>query len=183
MRFLKWALGLVLLLGVAFVVGGLVLPASTHVERSVAIARPPAEVFAVLNSFQRFNEWSPWAGLDPQAQYSYEGPASGAGAKMRWTSQKPEVGSGAQTILESVPDSKVVVDLDFGSQGKAIATYTIVAGGAGSRVTWGFDSKPSDNLLERWLGAWFGLLMDKLIGPDFERGLAKLKQVLESPPA
>ena len=72
-----------LLVGVLFAVG-FVLPASTHVERSITIACPPAEVFAMLNSYQRFNAWSPWHGRDPKTVYTFEGPAEGVGAGMRW---------------------------------------------------------------------------------------------------
>ena len=179
---LKSLLGLLLVLGVVFVAGGLLLPASSHVERSITIERPPAEVFAMLDSYQRYNEWSPWFELDPEARYTYAGTQSGVGAKMAWASQRPEVGSGSQTIIESVPDQKVITELDFGEQGKAVAVFRIAPEGRGSKVVWAFDSTPSDKLLTRWVGSWFGLLMDKLIGRDFEKGLAKLKTVLESEP-
>ncbi|HEY5972404.1 MAG TPA: hypothetical protein VIT22_10655 [Pseudoxanthomonas sp.] len=78
-----------------------------------------------------------------------------------------------------MPDRKVVTELDFGEQGKAIAVFRITPEG-GSRVVWAFDSTLSDRLLTRWVGSWFGLLMDKLIGWDFEKGLAKLEAVLET---
>lgn len=177
---LRLLLGLVLALGVVFVAGGLLLPASAHVERSITIDRPPAEVFALLNSYQRYNEWSPWFELDPDARYTYSGSPSGAGAKMAWVSQEPGVGSGSQAIIESLPNRKVVTELDFGDQGKAVATFLITPEGSGSKVVWAFDSTPSDSLPARWLGSWFGLLLDKLVGPDFEKGLAKLKAVLEN---
>ena len=107
MSVLKRLLVAVLLLVGVVIVGGFVLPASTHVERSTTIARPPAEVFAMLNSYRRFNEWSPWHGRDPNTVYTYEGPAEGVGAGMRWSSEQSDVGKGRQTIVESVPDRKV----------------------------------------------------------------------------
>jgi len=86
------------LIGVAFV-----LPASAHVERSITIARPAAQVFAVVNSYRRFNEWSPWAAKDPSAHYTVSGPVAGVGAKhsvrrvtVRRAHQHVEVGAGPE---------------------------------------------------------------------------------------
>ncbi len=157
---------------------GLFLPAKTHVERSIAIAAPPARVFAEVNSFKEFNAWSPWYELDPGAAYALEGPASGVGAKTSWKSEK--LGSGSQTITASEPDSRVVVALDFGEMGRSTATYTIVPDGAGSKLTWGFDTEHGWNLMERYMGFF---LFDGWIGSDYEKGLKKLKAKIESAPA
>lgn len=173
MKFLKWLLGALALLGVVLIGGALLLPSSTHVERTVVIERPVAQVHATLNSFARFNQWSPWFAADPQAKYSYSGPTEGVGARMQWAGTQA-VGTGSQTILESAPD-KIVVALDFdGSQARA--TYALAAEGAQrTRVTWSFDSQHGFNPLGRWMG----LLFDKMIGGDYERGLAALKTLLE----
>lgn len=168
----KGLLYLLVLLGVVFVVGGFLLPASTHVERSISIARPPGEVYAVLDSYQRFNEWSPWYELEPTAKYSYSGPESGVGASMAWEGEK--VGKGNQRITESVPQLKIVNALDFdGTQ--AIGSFTLKGEGDGTRVSWAMDSEHGSNLVSRW----FGLLLDSMVGKDYDKGLAKLKQVLE----
>src|SRR5450755_3789424 len=98
-RLLVFLAGVVVLL----VCIALFLPDSAHVERSITIARPSSEVFAVLNSFRRFNEWSPWFDLDPQAKYTFSGPVSGVGAKSSWTGNK-DVGTGSQEIVESKPN-------------------------------------------------------------------------------
>ncbi|QWP76619.1 SRPBCC family protein [Lysobacter sp. K5869] len=172
---LKGLFYLVVLLALVFAGGGLLLPDKTHVERSTTIDRPPAQVYAMLDSFKRFNEWSPWYQLEPGAKYSYSGPDSGVGAGMAWNGEK--VGRGSQRIAESVPPGKIAVALDFdGSQ--ATATYTLAAEGEGTRVTWALDSDHGYNLIARW----FGLLMEKMVGKDYEQGLARLKQVLESDP-
>ncbi|GGD43541.1 SRPBCC family protein [Pseudoxanthomonas indica] len=175
MKFLKWTLALLALLGVVLVGGSLVLPADTRVERSVLIERPTAEVFATLNSFRRFNEWSPWFGADPQAKYEYTGPAEGVGAGMQWSGNRA-VGSGSQKILESQPNQKIVVALDFGGSA-ATATYLLSPEGSGTRVTWRFETRHGYNPLNRWMG----LLFEKMIGGDFERGLGSLKHLLERP--
>lgn len=176
MKALKVIAGIVLVLVAVFVAGGFLLPASTHLERSVAIARPPADVHAMLDSFRRFNEWSPWAEADPNARYRHSGPERGVGAKLSWTGDPNSVGTGSQEIIESRP-GRVVTALDFGQMGQARATFTIVPEGAGSRVTWAFDTDHA-GIADRW----FGLLLERMVGGDYEKGLAKLKAVMEAEP-
>jgi effector-binding domain-containing protein len=188
MRFVKRLLKLlilvlVLLIGVAFL-----LPASVHVERSIVIERPASEVFAVVNSFKLFNAWSPWAEKDPNAKYTFEGPRSGVGAKISWVGNE-QVGSGNQTITESdsqQADKRVGNAIDFDEMGKVSADFFLSPVAKGSQVRWtmdmnlpmSFDQKFVSNLIGRYMG----LFMDKLVGPDYERGLAKLKILLEGFP-
>lgn len=177
MKLLRRALAVLVVLGLLLVAGSMLLPASTHVERSVVIDRPPAQVFSVVNSFQRFREWSPWAAYDPDAKYTFEGPASGVGARMTWAGNR-SVGSGSQEIVESLPSSRVGIALNFDGS-LAQAAYTLAPEGNGTRLTWSFDSRHGYNPMSRM----FGLLFDRMIGPDYEKGLAKLKALLESEPA
>ncbi|MBT2746437.1 MULTISPECIES: SRPBCC family protein [unclassified Lysobacter] len=173
---LKGLLYLVVLLAAVFVVGGFLLPSSSHVERSITIDRPPGEVHAMLDSYKRFNEWSPWFEIEPTAKYAYSGPESGVGAAMSWEGAK--VGKGSQRITESVPQQKVVNALDFdGTQATGI--FGLQVQGAGTRVTWTLESEHGNNLVSRWFGL---LLLDSMVGKDYEKGLAKLKLVLESEP-
>ena len=177
MKLLKWLLAVLVVLGAVLVGGGLLLPANSHLQRSITIDRPPAEVFAILDSFQRFNEWSPWFDLDPAAKYTYSGPVAGVGAKMAWAGNSA-IGSGSQEIIESRPGERIVNALDFGGS-QATAGYRLVAEGGGSRVTWSMDSAHGYNPVNRWFGA---VLLDDVIGKDYEKGLAKLKAVLEGGP-
>ena len=173
MRFFKWVLAAIAAVGLVLALGGLLLPATTHVERSVVIDRSPEQVFTTLNSFERFSAWSPWAEYDPQARYTFEGPASGVGARMRWSGNR-SVGSGSQEITTSEPHRRVVVALDFdGSQ--AQAAYLLEPEGDGTRLTWAFDTEHGMNPFKRWLG----LVFDRMIGADYEKGLRKLKSLLE----
>lgn len=176
MKLIKWLLMAVVALGLVLVGGSLFLPATSHVERSVHIDKPPAEVFAVLDSFQRFNEWSPWFEMDPNAQYSYAGPAAGVGARMSWVGS-PAVGSGSQEIQVSEAPRRIVNALDFGSS-QATGTYTLSADGQGTQLVWSLDSEHGYNPINRWFGALF---LDRMVGPDFDKGLAKLKALLEKP--
>jgi effector-binding domain-containing protein len=163
----------VLLCGVAYL-----LPQQCHVERATTIAAPPATVFTLVNGYKRFNEWSPWAEMDPNAEYAYSGPATGVGAKLAWKGNPKTVGEGSQTITASNPYSSVHVDLDFGAQGLAKSVYTLTPEAGGTHVTWGFDTDLGMNPVSRY----FGLMFDGMIGKDFEKGLGKLKTLAESLP-
>lgn len=173
MKMIRWVLAAIAVLGAVFVAGGMLLPSTTHVERSIVIQCSPAQVFDTLDSFGRFNAWSPWAEYDPQAKYTFEGPARGVGARMRWVGNRA-VGSGSQEITASEPHRRIAVALDFdGSQ--AQASYVLAQEGPGTHVTWAFDSAHGMNPFKRWLG----LVFDRMIGADYEKGLAKLKAMLE----
>lgn len=160
-----------------FAVGGL-LPDHAQVERGIHIERSPAAIHAVLDGYGRFNEWSPWAERDPAANYEYSGPRSGVGATLHW-SGNAEVGEGTQRIVESVPGERVVSALDFGDRGRATAAFVLAPRDAGTDVVWRFRADFEGRLIDRW----FGLFFDRMIGGDYERGLARLKTLLESEPA
>ncbi len=170
------ATGLLLLVLVLAVVG-FFLPASVHIERSITIDRPTTLVFDLVNTLRRFNDWSPWYPRDPQAQFRYEGPESGVGAKLSWAGNN-KVGSGTQTIIESQANSAIKVALEFGPKDKATATYRFVPDPSGVNLTWGFDNDFGYKLIARY----FGLMFEKWIGADYEEGLAKLKTVAEKLP-
>lgn len=171
----------IVLLAVAFA-----LPDSAHVERSTVINRPASEIFAVLNSYRRFNEWSPWAAKDPAAQYTITGPASGVGAKESWKGDPHTVGSGSQEIVESKPNESVTTALDFGDMGKAKAYFHLTPAGEGTRVAWSLDTSAPLALDGKFvwnaIGRYMGLFMDRMVGPDYEIGLAKLKTLVETFP-
>jgi effector-binding domain-containing protein/carbon monoxide dehydrogenase subunit G len=178
---MRWLVRLSLVLAVVVVLLvaiGFFLPDHTRVERAITIARPPAQVFAVLNGFRRFNDWSPWFELDPDASYRYSGPAFGVGAKASWSGNK-SVGSGSQEIVESKPYESIRTALDFGDMGKATASFRLAPAGGGTAVTWALDVDANGRLI----GRYFNLLMDSMVGKDYEKGLAKLKALLESLPA
>lgn len=175
--FRKILLGIgVVLLAAAAV--GLALPRHVHVERSVFINAPRATVFTIVNGYAHFNAWSPWAALDPNAKYAYEGPAAGVGAKMSWVGDPATMGSGSQAITESRPWEMVRTAIDFGAQGQAVGTFSLAVDGAGTMATWGFDTDLGMNPVARY----FGLMFDRMIGTDFERGLDGLKKVAEGMP-
>ncbi|HEX7373435.1 MAG TPA: SRPBCC family protein [Steroidobacteraceae bacterium] len=178
MRLVKGLLFGLAVLTSLLLAAGLILPKSAHVERSIRTSASPAAVYALVDGFQHFNEWSPWSGLDPKTKYSYSGPPSGVGAKMTWNSDDPNVGSGSQEIIAVEPDRMVRIRLEFGDQGPSQSTLTIMPDGTGSTVTWAFAADFTDRYFDRYLG----LMFDRFIGPDYEKGLAKLKKVAEATP-
>jgi effector-binding domain-containing protein len=173
----KIALSIVALVVLVLAVG-MLLPRNVHVERTITILAPRATVFALVDGFKSFSKWSPWAEKDPNATYAFSGPDFGAGAKMSWTGDPKKVGSGSQEILEAKPFDAVTSQLDFGPQGKAVARFSLAPDGGGTKVTWRLDSDMGAGPV----GRWFGLVMDRMIGPDFEHGLANLKRYAESLP-
>ena len=151
------------------------LPSHAKVERSVAIAAPPEQVWPHLASFQAMRAWSPWAHRDPDARWTYLGPEAGVGAKMAWEGDPKKVGSGSQEIIAQTEGRHVSSKLDFGKRGTAIADLHLEADGAGSRVRWSLDAPLGMNPVGRWMG----LALDGLVGADYERGLAQLKAAVE----
>ena len=175
MRWLKRGLVALAVLAAVFVLGGLLLPDRGEVERSIVIERPPAQVYDAIDGFARFNEWSPWADYDDTARYRLSGPPRGVGARMEWSGEK---GSGSQEVVLAIPHELVAVALDFGADGEAEARLILVPEGAGTRVYWRLTSMAGGHLA----GRWFNLLLERLVGPDYERGLANLKRLLEAEP-
>jgi len=180
MRLLIRVLAFVAVLVVGLLGIGFLLADKVHIERSQKIAAAPAVLFAVVNSFEQFDRWSPWAELDPAMKVERSGPPAGVGARYAWQGNAA-AGSGSQEIIESTPDQKVVIRLAFdGFDQPSTSTMTIKADGGGSVVTWALDSRLGSNPVHRY----FGLMMEKYVGQDYEKGLAKLKTLAEGlPPA
>ena len=173
---LKWLFYLIAAIAIIIVGGSFLLPAQAVVTRSTEIAAPPDKVFAIVGDLRRFNEFSPWADLDPNIKYTFEGPESGIGQKMNWTSDNADVGNGSQTITRYEPPNFLETQLDFGMRGRPVASFDLVPSTSGTKATWTFKSD-----LEGIPAKWFGLMFDRWIGADYEKGLAKLKAVAEKP--
>lgn len=167
-----------MVLGV-FVIGliaiAFTLPRHAHVERSIRVQAPASTVFALADDITRFNDWSPWAAIDPQTKYEFSGPGQGAGATMHWSSHDPDIGSGEMQIVGAEPNSVVRLRLTFGPHAHASSNILIQRRNGGVLVTWGFDADLGYSIAGRYMG----LFMDHMLGPDFERGLARLKRLAE----
>jgi hypothetical protein len=152
-------------------------PCEFTVSRSAKISAPPGKIFPQVNDLHQWNNWSPWAKLDPNAKVAFSGPDAGVGEAMRWEGNS-KVGVGKMTIIESQPDSIIRLRLDF--EKPMLATNTAEFGflpdNGQTLVTWGMSCKNSLG------GKIFGLFcnLDKMIGDKYEQGLANLKAVSES---
>lgn len=157
------------------IAGAYLIPRDVTVTRSITIDAPPDKVFPLVNSLQEGRKWSPWLGLDPAAKLSFSGPESGVGNALEWASEHPNVGNGKQVISVSEVNERVVSELDFGEMGTAKAEFLLKPAGTGTLVTWRFETDMGNNPLSRWMG----LMMDRWVGRDYEKGLANLKKLAE----
>ena len=168
-------------LAVVAIVGGFLVYAATRpdsfrVERTVTINAPPERIFPLVNDFQRWGAWSPFEKKDPGMKRTMSGVSSGEGAVYEWDGNK-EIGQGRMEIVESVPPSRVTLTLDFTRPFEAhnIVDFTLEPRGNSTQVTWAIHG-PSP-FISKVMG--IVLNMDKMIGKDFEAGLAALKTVSE----
>lgn len=156
----------------AFGIGAL-LPKGFRVERSIEIDAPPEVVFDEVSSLKKWGAWSPWVARDPSIENTYSGPDSGEGAKVTWTSERS--GSGVQTITKSERPTRIETALDFGEMGQPTSDWTFEPSGDGTKVTWGLSGTATGPL-----GGYFAVMMDGMVGADYEDGLQRLKKVVES---
>ncbi len=151
-------------------------PADFTISRSTTVNAPPAAVFTQVNDFRKWEAWSPWLKMDPDTKVTFDGPSEGKGAKYAWVSEK--TGEGNMTIVESQPAERVMIDLIFVKPFKADndVDFTFKPEGTGTAVTWTMTGK------NNFLGKAFGLFMDmdKMVGGDFEKGLAGIKSAAEA---
>jgi hypothetical protein len=160
----------------ALVLAGFVAsrPAEFSVSRSRTVAAPPDVVHGYVNDLRKWVEWSPWEKKDPALKREYSGAAAGPGASYHWVGNR-EVGEGRMTIVESNPGRDITLRLEFLKPFAAThsARFDFAPSGPGTAVTWTMRGEKD------FMGKAVGLLMDmdKMIGTDFERGLAGLDAV------
>lgn len=149
-----------------------------HTTRSTTVSASPADVFAQVNDLHRFQQWNPWAKLDPAMKTTYTGPAAGVGAAFEWAGNN-QVGAGRMTIVESRPGEFVRIQLDFLKPFPSTSTaeFTFEREGSQTVVTWSMYGKHA--YIPRLIGMFVS--MDKMIGGAFEQGLADLKAIVEKP--
>ena len=170
---------LIAVLAITAVLAGVVAmqPAEFRIVRSATISAPPTTVFAQVNDFHHWQAWSPWAKLDPQAKNTFEGPAAGTGAIFKWSGNS-QVGEGIMTLVESQPNERIIIKLEFVRPFAAINTveFTFKPEGDQTAVTWRMTGQ------RNFLSKAFCLVMDmdKMVGGEFENGLAQMKVIAEA---
>jgi Polyketide cyclase / dehydrase and lipid transport len=167
----------VLVVGIAAVLGfAATKPDAFRIQRAMSMKAPPEKIFPLINDFHSWASWSPWEKLDPALKRTYSGAASGQGAVYEWEGNK-KVGQGRMEILESSPSSKVLIKLDFIKPFEAhnTAEFTLDRQGDSTTVTWIMNGQQP--YMFKVMSVFFS--MDKMIGKDFETGLANLKSITE----
>lgn len=151
-------------------------PDTFRIERRATIKAPPEKIFALINDFHAWPLWSPWEKKDPAMQRTHSGAPAGKGAVYAWEGNK-NVGKGSMEIMESTPSSRVIIKLDFLSPFEAhnTADFVLTPENGGTTVVWAmygpniFMSKVMSTVMS----------MDKMVGKDFEEGLANMKAAAE----
>jgi uncharacterized protein YndB with AHSA1/START domain len=149
-------------------------PDEFEVTRSRTLTAPPETVYAQIADFRRWPQWSPWEERDPNMKREFSGAESGNGAKYSWVGNK-DVGEGRMTITEAQPTERVAILLEFHEPFAAtsVTEFRLAPSGQGTKVDWtmrgenGFPAKAMSLFMN----------MDKMIGDDFDAGLAKLEKV------
>jgi uncharacterized protein YndB with AHSA1/START domain len=153
-------------------------PADVKITRTATIAAPPSDVFAQVNDFHKWEAWSPWAKLDPAAKTAFEGPSSGKGAVFTWAGND-QIGEGRITLTESRPDELIRIKLDFVKPFAATSDteFTFKPKGDATEVTWTMTGQRG--FMEKAVCLFMN--MDKMVGGQFDEGLANMKKVVEAP--
>ena len=155
--------------GVVFVA---MQPGECRVARSANCPLPAAPLFAQVNDFRNWDNWSPWAKLDPAVKNTYTGAPAGAGAMFAWAGNK-KVGEGRMTLLESRPNESIKIKLEFIKPFAATnaVEFRFEPKGDQTLVTWSMTARK--NFMMKAFHLFMN--MDRMIGKEFERGLAQLQ--------
>jgi hypothetical protein len=147
------------------------------VERSLHVAAPPSALYERIVDLRRWQSWSPWEDLDPQLQRTYDGPEQGVGASYGWSGNR-RAGTGRMAVTEAVEDEHVALDLVFEKpfKSQSITTFDLESDANGTLVTW--RMRGSKTVMTRVMGLFTS--MDKIVGPDFEKGLDRLRAAAEA---
>jgi len=176
MKILKYLIGIIILFFLAMLIIGFLLPKQMEVERSVTIDKPASEVFTKINNLRNWDSWSPWYNLDPNTVWEYGGRGEGQGAWYTWASEQNDVGSGKFTITESVPNEKILAEMEFEGMGTANTGFYFTEQNGITKLVWNFDSEIGNNPIARIFANTLG---KRSLGGQYQQGLDKLKKVVE----
>lgn len=175
MKIIKWSLIAVVALAMLIAAIGLALPSTYRVVRAAEIKAPAAKVYALIQDPREWARWTVWNQRDPAMKMSYAGAARGQGAKWSWESRTE--GNGSMEFTRAEADRMIGYRLSFPDFGMTSNGLLVLEESqAGTRITWSNEGAFGANPYMHY----FALLMERMVGPDFEQGLARLKQVAES---
>lgn len=170
LKILKYAAAAVVLL----LATGFLLPSTYTAQRSITINAPVEKVFPLVVNQKEWKRWSVWNQRDPNMALTYTGPEGAAGAKWTWKSKSE--GNGGMEWSAVDANKRIGYVLRMEDMAPATGDLTFAADGNGTRVNWSINGDGGMNPIARW----FGLFMDKLVGPDFDAGLKNLKKLAET---
>jgi hypothetical protein len=175
---IKILIGLAVI-GVVLIVIVALQPADFRVTRSVTMSAPAPAVFVQVNDFHKWEAWNPWGKIDPAMKQGYEGAPAGTGAIYTWIGNK-EVGEGRMTIIESRPSELIRIRMEFFKPlaGISTAEFAFKPEGNQTAVTWSMSGE--NNFMAKAIHLFMN--MDKMIGGQFEKGLASIKSIVETAP-
>ncbi|MCB1485407.1 MAG: SRPBCC family protein [Hyphomicrobiaceae bacterium] len=174
---LKWLAAALVAILTAFGIYIALQPSQYTITREAHINAPPEAVFAQVNDYHNWQQWSPWAKLDPDAKSTFDGAPSGQGAVFGWAGNS-DVGEGKMTITDSKPNERIAMRLEFVKPmpGTSQTVFTFAPDGDGTRMTWTMSGESS--FAGRIVCAFVD--MDKMVGSMFEKGMANLDALLKS---
>ncbi|MFC3559670.1 SRPBCC family protein [Pedobacter jamesrossensis] len=177
MKFLRIFIGIIVVLAIIIFVGGLLLPKTYSVNRTTIINASDSVIYKNIVDFNEFYKWNPWAKMEPTAKTTFSGTVGQPGHTYAWVGK--ETGSGEMKILKVEPLKQVDIDLFFKEpfESHADTKFDITPEAGGNKVTWTMSGE--NNIISKWMCLVMGG-MDKMIGKDFESGLANLKQKSEN---
>ena len=151
-------------------------PDRFSVQRATTVKAPAEKIFPLINDFRRWGSWSPYEHKDPVMKRSFSGAASGKGAVYAWDGNK-NVGSGRMEILDATAPAKIVIKLDFFTpfEGHNTAEFTMLPQGDGTNLTWLMHGPAP--FMAKIMHVFMNI--DRMVGKDFEIGLANLKRLTE----
>jgi len=171
-----------ILIGVAIIVAAFaafvaVQPDELNIERTTTIAAPARAVFDQVNDLHKWDNWSPWAKLDPAAKVSFEGAQAGQGAVFKWAGND-KIGEGMMTVTESRPGDLVKIKAEFFKpfEGSNVSEFSFKPNGSGTAVTWSVTGR-NDNFFVKAI--CLVMNMQKTLGGEMEKGLAQMKSIVE----
>jgi uncharacterized protein YndB with AHSA1/START domain len=172
----KTVLIVVVVLITAILVYAATMPDDFRVQRTTSIKASPEKIFALINDLHRWDSWSPWEKMDPAMQRTFSGATAGKGAVYAWQGNS-KVGEGRMEIADASPPSRVMIKLDFIKpiEGHNTAEFTLDPKGDSTNVTWSMYGPSA--YIAKVIGVFAS--MDKMIGKEFETGLANMKAVAE----
>lgn len=176
MKIVQWTLAVVGIVVLAILAAGLLLPSRFQVQRSIEIDAPARKIYDYVVEPKQWAKWSVWTRRDPAMKITYSGPPFGMGAKWSWQSKSE--GNGSMEFTRVEPERAVEYALSFPDFGmRSTGALRLEPAGARTRLTWSNAGDVGPNPLKHYLAA----MMDRMVGPDFEAGLANLKALCEAP--